>query len=93
MMWLEGLGLCKTGEVGPFIEDGKAIALNGVLPINTNGGQLSEGRTHGLGYAHEACLQLWGRGGERQIKTKPPKVAAVAAGGGPLGSCMLLVRD
>jgi len=91
MIWLEGLGLCPRGESGHFVEGGARIARDGVLPLNTNGGQLSGGRTHGLGYVHEACLQLWGRAGERQIA--PHQVAVAAAGGGPLGGSLLLVRD
>ena len=91
MIWLEGLGLCSRGESGAFVEGGARIARDGVLPINTNGGQLSGGRTHGLGYVHEACLQLWGRGGERQIAAH--QVAVAAAGGGPLGGSLLLVRE
>ncbi|WP_242153534.1 thiolase family protein [Sphingomonas sp. BAUL-RG-20F-R05-02] len=91
LMWLEGLGFCGKGEGGAFVEGGKRIALDGTLPLNTNGGQLSGGRTHGLGYVHEACLQLWGRAGERQIRKHD--VAVAAAGGGPLGGSLLLVRD
>ena len=91
MIWLEALGLCPRGESGRFVEGGHRIARNGQLPINTNGGQLSGGRTHGLGYVHEACSQLWGRAGERQIA--PHHVSVVAAGGGPLGGSVLLVRD
>ncbi|WP_312965227.1 thiolase family protein [Stutzerimonas kunmingensis] len=91
MIWLEALGLCPTGESGAFVEGGKRIALDGELPINTNGGQLSGGRTHGLGYVHEACLQLWGRAEGRQ--TTENRVCAVAAGGGPLGGSLLLVRE
>lgn len=91
MLWLEGLGLCPKGESGRLIADGRYIARDGTLPINTNGGQLSGGRTHGLGYIHEACTQLWGRGGERQIK--PHDVAISAAGGGPLGGAVLLVKE
>jgi acetyl-CoA acetyltransferase len=91
MMWIEGLGLCPLGESGHFVEGGNRIARDGALPLNTNGGQLSGGRTHGLGYVHEACLQLWGRAGERQIA--PHQVAVAAAGGGPLGGSLLLVRD
>ena len=37
-----------------FLKDGKNIARDGLLPLNTNGGQLSGGRTHGFGYFHEA---------------------------------------
>ncbi|WP_292029690.1 thiolase family protein [Brevundimonas sp. UBA2416] len=91
MMWLEGLGLCPKGQSGAFVEGGHRIALDGELPLNTNGGQLSGGRTHGLGYVHEACTQLWGRGGERQIRD--PHVAVCAAGGGPLAGSLLLVKD
>ena len=91
MIWLEALGLCPPGQSGAFVEGGTRIARDGVLPINTNGGQLSGGRTHGLGYLHEACLQLWGRAGARQIA--PHQVAVAAAGGGPLGGSLLLVRD
>ncbi len=91
LIWLEGLGFCPKGEGGRFIEGGGRIALDGQLPLNTNGGQLSGGRTHGLGYVHEACLQLWGRAGERQLAR--PRVAAAAAGGGPLGGSLLLMRD
>lgn len=91
LIWLEALGLCPRGESGRFVEGGSRIARDGVLPFNTNGGQLSGGRTHGLGYVHEACTQLWGRAGERQIA--PHRVAVCAAGGGPLGGSLLLVKE
>lgn len=91
LLWLEALGLCPVGESGRFVEGGARIARDGVLPINTNGGQLSGGRTHGLGYVHEACTQLWGRAGLRQIA--PHRVAIAAAGGGPLAGSLLLVRE
>ncbi|MBU9312882.1 thiolase family protein [Burkholderia multivorans] len=91
MLWLEGLGLCPRGESGAFVEGGERISRHGQIPLNTNGGQLSGGRTHGLGYVHEACTQLWGRAGERQVA--PHDVALAAAGGGPLGASLLLVRE
>ncbi len=91
MVWLEELGLCARGESGPFVEGGTRIALDGAVPLNTSGGQLSAGRLHGFGMLHEACLQLRGAGGERQVAGSP-EVAAVAAGGGPIAGCMLLTR-
>jgi acetyl-CoA acetyltransferase len=89
LAWLEALGFCGKGEGGSFVEGGTRIALDGELPLNTNGGQLSGGRLHGFGFLHEACLQLWGEAGERQVGGDP-EVAVAAAGGGPLGGCLLL---
>ena len=89
MLWLEALGLCGPGESGAFVEGGTRIALGGQLPLNTAGGQLSAGRLHGYGFLHEACVQLRGHGGERQVRPLP-EVAVVAAGGGTTCGCMLL---
>ena len=92
LAWLEALGLCGRGESGPFIEGGTRIARDGVLPLNTNGGQLSAGRMHGWGYVGEACTQLWGEGGERQVEPRP-KIAVVGSGGGIFAGALLLGRD
>jgi acetyl-CoA acetyltransferase len=89
--WLEALGLCKEGEAGPFIEGGRRIALDGELPLNTYGGQLSAGRMHGYWVLHEACVQLRGDAGPRQVPGGP-EVAVVSNGGGPVAGCMLLTR-
>jgi acetyl-CoA acetyltransferase len=91
LAWLEALGLCGEGEAGPFVADGGRIALEGELPLNTYGGQLSAGRMHGYWVLHEACLQLRGQAGECQVRSNP-EVAVVAAGGGPIAGCMLLTR-
>ena len=93
MTWLEALGFCGKGESGPFVEGGKRIALEGDLPLNTHGGQLSAGRLHGFGFIHEAVVQLRGEAGARQIPGKTVEVAAVANGGGPLAGAMLLTRE
>ena len=90
--WLEALGFCEVGEGGRFIEGGLRISLDGELPMNTFGGQIGAGRLHGFGFAHEAVVQLRGKGGERQIPGDP-KVAVATSGGGPLAAALLLARD
>jgi acetyl-CoA acetyltransferase len=89
--WLEALGLVEEGGAGPFVEGATRIALDGDLPLNTYGGQLSAGRMHGYWILHEACVQLRGDGAARQI-LNAPEVAVVANGGGPIAGCMLLTR-
>jgi len=91
LQWLEALGFCERGQAGRFVEDAERISLDGDLPLNTNGGQLSGGRLHGMGLLHEACVQLWGQAGERQV-AGDPAIAAVGAGGGPIAGCLLLSR-
>ncbi len=92
LAWLEALGFCGKGEGGPFVDGGTRIALDGQIPLNTQGGQLSGGRLHGFGFLHEACLQLRGEAGARQVPGSP-QVAVAAAGGGSLGGCILLSRN
>jgi acetyl-CoA acetyltransferase len=87
--WLEALGVCGDGEGGAFVQGGTRIARDGVLPLNTYGGQLSAGRMHGYWALHEGCLQLRGDAGERQVSRRP-EVGVVSVGGGPVAGCMLL---
>ena len=89
LAWLEALGICGDGEGGPFVEGGVRIARDGLLPLNTYGGQLSAGRMHGYWALHEGCLQLRGEAGERQVSQRP-EVGVVSVGGGPVAGCMLL---
>jgi acetyl-CoA acetyltransferase/uncharacterized OB-fold protein len=89
--WLEGLGFCDFGEAQEWLEGGKRIALEGELPVNPHGGQLSEGRTHGFGFIYEAVAQLRHEAGERQVKDAA--TAVVTSGGGTPSGVLLLRRD
>ncbi len=91
MLWLEALGFCKEGEVGAFIEGGQRISIDGELPVNTNGGQLSEGRLHAFGHLHEAVVQLRGDAGARQVKDL--KVSVAGVGGGGFGGALMLTNQ
>jgi acetyl-CoA acetyltransferase len=79
LSWIEGLGFCGIGEAKDFLDGGTNIARDGVLPLNTHGGQLSHGRTHGMGLLHEAISQLRGEAGPRQVSDA--KIGVVSSGG------------
>ncbi len=89
--WLEALGFCGLGEAQDWIGDGSRIALDGDLPVNPHGGQLSEGRTHGFGFLYEAVAQLRHDAGERQVTDA--RTAVVTTGGGTPSGVLLLRRD
>jgi acetyl-CoA acetyltransferase/uncharacterized OB-fold protein len=91
LSWLEALGFCGIGEAKDFLDGGKAIARDGVIPLNTHGGQLSHGRTHGMGLVHEAVSQLRGEAGERQVDGA--RVAVVSSGGLTPSGVILMRTD
>jgi acetyl-CoA acetyltransferase/uncharacterized OB-fold protein len=88
--WLEALGFCGIGDAKDWIDGGRRIALDGELPVNPHGGQLSEGRTHGFGFLYEAVTQLRGDAGERQVRDA--QTAVVKSGGGTPSGVLLLQR-
>ena len=86
--WLEALGLCGIGEAGDWMDKGRTIGPGGSLPLNTHGGQLSEGRLHGLAFVNEAVLQLRGECGVRQVPDA--RVAVIANAHGAQCGAMLV---
>jgi acetyl-CoA acetyltransferase len=92
LSWLEGLGFCDIGEAKDFLAGGENIARSGgIVAVNTHGGQLSAGRTHGMGLVHEAVVQLRGAAGDRQVANA--RVAAVSSGGLTPAGALLLRTD
>ena len=89
--WLEGLGFCGFGEAFDWLDDGRRIALDGELPVNPHGGQLSEGRSHGFGFLYEAVTQLRHKAGERQVAGA--RTAVVTSGGGTPSGVLLLAAE
>jgi acetyl-CoA acetyltransferase/uncharacterized OB-fold protein len=88
--WLEALGFCGLGEAQEWLDGGRRIAIDGELPLNPHGGQLSEGRTHGFGFIHDAVTQLRHDAGDRQVKGA--QTAVVSTGGVTPGGVLLLRR-
>lgn len=91
LSWIEALGFCGIGEAKDFLDGGKNIARDGLLPLNTHGGQLSHGRTHGMGLLHEAVVQLRGEAGARQVAGA--RTAVVSSGGLTPSGALLLRTD
>jgi acetyl-CoA acetyltransferase len=89
--WIEALGFCGIGEAGAFLDGGKTIGPGGALPLNPHGGQLAEGRLHGLRHLAEATAQLRGECGERQVPDA--RVAVVSNGHGPQCGALVLRRE
>lgn len=54
---LEAIGVVGPGEGGPFVEAGH-IRIDGSLPVNTNGGALSEAHVSGMNHVIEGVRQL-----------------------------------
>lgn len=85
ILFLEDLGFCPKGEGGRFVQE-VGIGPGGKLPVNTNGGGLSccHPGMYGLFTMVEACIQLRGLAGARQVNNV--QVALAHANGGTLSS-------
>lgn len=86
--WLERLGVVAPEAVGEFIGDRTNLRYDGPAPLNTHGGQLSEGRMHGAGHLIEAVRQLRGDAGVRQVAD--PRLVAVTTAFPSTGAVAIL---
>src|SRR5579864_554411 len=64
---LERFGFCKPGEAAAFTQGGR-IEVGGELPMNTNGGLLSEAHIMAWNHQVEIARQLRGECGLRQVR-------------------------
>ena len=88
VLWqLEAWGFCGNGESGDFVKDG-ALRIDGRLPTNTHGGQLSEAYIHGVNGLVEATRLV--RGTSVNQPAKAVNHALVTSGVGiPTGGAIL----
>src|SRR5438309_3511470 len=83
LLTLEGLGFCKKGEGGPFVEGG-TLRLGGSLPTNTDGGGLSACHPgmRGIFLLVEAARQLRADYAGTRRQVPDARLACVSATGG-----------
>lgn len=86
LMQLEALGFCDEGEAPGLVREG-GTTLEGAIPTNTNGGQLSEAYLHGFNGLAEAVRQLRG-GAVNQVRGARH---AVVTGGPHIGTSGVLL--
>jgi acetyl-CoA acetyltransferase len=88
LLQLEAYGLCDRGEGGPFAASG-ALRRDGAIPINTAGGNMSEGYIHGMNHILEAVRQLRGAAA---VQIAGAETCLVTGGPLPIGSSAVLRR-
>jgi acetyl-CoA acetyltransferase len=90
LLSLEGLGFCKKGEGGSFVEDGK-LRVGGALPTNTDGGGLSHCHPgmRGMFLLVEAVRQLRSEAAGRQVEGA--RLACVNGTGGWFSSASTVI--
>jgi acetyl-CoA acetyltransferase len=78
----EELGLCKHGEGGKLIDEGRT-EITGPIPVNPSGGLLAKGHPVGATGVAQICEIFWqlrGEAGKRQVAD--PKIGLTENGGG-----------
>jgi acetyl-CoA acetyltransferase len=85
-MTLERFGFCGEGEAWRYVAQA-GLDLDAPLPVNTNGGLLSEAHLLGYGHLVEMVRQLRGAAGPRQLDR-----ARVLQWATPRGDSLVLTR-
>ncbi len=89
---LEDYGFCPKGDGGPFVQSG-ALRMDGVLPTNTSGGQLSEAHVEGMLQIVEATRQLRHHyPAERQVRNAETALVSGHGGNTVCHSTLILGR-
>lgn len=90
----EGLGVIPKGEAWRWTMEGRT-ALDGDLPVNTDGGLQAMGHPFGatgIRMVHELVTQLRGEGGDRQVKKQPRVGVAQCSGWGGVSTVHVLTK-
>jgi len=87
LLQLEHYGFCALGEGGPFVESG-AIDLGGAIPVNTAGGNLSEGYIQGMNHIVEGVRQMRGT----STSQVPGAATCLVTSSPPAGTSALILR-
>jgi acetyl-CoA C-acetyltransferase len=88
LLALEDLGFCAKGEGGSFVRDGALLSPHGRLPVNTDGGGLSNNHPDmrgGMVRAIEAVRQLRGEA-HPELQVPSCELAVVHGSGLSLGT-------
>lgn len=86
-MVLERFGFCGEGEAPHYVRE-TGISLGSAMPVNTNGGLMSEAHLSGYGHLVEMVRQLRGAAGPRQIES-----ATAVQWATPRGDSVILTKE
>jgi acetyl-CoA acetyltransferase len=87
-------GFCRDGEQEAWLAGGRT-AIDGALPVNTDGGCLACGEpigASGLRQVYENVVQLRGNGGARQVPNRPKTAYSHVYGAPGVSAVAILTR-
>lgn len=87
-MVLERFGFCGEGEAPHYVRETGIALGSAAMPVNTNGGLMSEAHLSGYGHLVEMVRQLRGEAGPRQIGS-----ASAVQWATPRGDSLILTKE